>query len=1202
MSDSFIKSAESVEKLLDALEARGLIDDRLMSKLRTKVTRSERPLTAKSLAKFLVEKEHITQGQATEVLGSLVRSGVDVDPAPDEETGEAEGGEEITPIISPASAVDMTVSPLRQLSADAADEDAEGSSIFEPFPSAHIDADGDRGPDVDFGLAPDSELDAQDSDRPSSVQEPVEEPEEAPAAELPPLEDMFGTPTSPAMREPARPLAEDKPLLGEPLESQSIEPAGALETKAKRRKKKKEPKSDNEWDSPLILVGGGGLALLVLGGITIAWLLNTESADEKLTSAQQALESGSYTQAISEYEEFLEDFPRHRDHGLARVRLVVAKLRKATEALNYEIAFDVAQTDLEEVENEEKFGEVAHGELAALLPRIALGLAKEAEAADDPDTAKRLVEQSTAALALSSNTKYVPKSLRYEAELGEVREMLGRIERRRQSQQDLQEAIGAMEQAIGAGDTRAAYAHHVQFVKDHPDLSGDEGLRGMLKKTTAAEQAAIRFVADEQAAETSERPTPWLASLAVANRRVRPAANATAGEGTACVRVDGAVYGLDAATGKLLWRRYVGFAQAAWPVSADDHVLVTDAQRHELMRLEAATGKLIWRQSLGEPFAQPLVIGQRGFLAAESGRLYVLDLTSGARMGYVEFAQPLRVTPAVDRGGERLYLPGDHSSLYALSLADLSCLGVYYLGHAEGSITVTPVPVLNKLAVLENDGVETSRLRLMSLEENGAVAGQVLEKRLTGLATSPPFVAGRRLIVVTDRGQIEVYEVASGDGEEALTLVATRAAAGSKPIVRHVALSGNHVWVGDTQLTKYSILPTGNRLPVVSTENTFENAVFDQPLALFGKTLIHVHRPKGRAGAVVAATKTEQGHTLWEIDLAMPPAGPPVVDNSGKTLAAASAEGYVFRFDEEAIRARVQDEPLDVPMMPARLPALAFAVDLGQGRAAFGAPGSDRLLLYDSASGGTAKWLPLASPLACRVTPWGDGLVAPLEIGQVFYLSAADGSQVGTPFQPLLQPRTTTDYQPAAATDDPRQFVIADGKEKIYLVALVDQPQPHLKAVAEATTPNPIQSPLVVSGDSAVGVAGSSHLVRFRLPSLEPAGEANLPAPATWGPYTADDGLLLATADDQLIAISPDGQIAWQVAIEHGDLAGAPLVTESSVLLAYRKGIIERRSLVDGTSQTTADVAHPLAAGPVRFLKRLVLTAGDGTLLVVDEP
>ncbi|MEX0611602.1 MAG: hypothetical protein WD229_05750, partial [Pirellulales bacterium] len=310
-------------------------------------------------------------------------------------------------------------------------EDYEGSSIFEPFPSPVHELADDR-PEDELRLAPDSELDAEKSDRPTPTREPVEE---KPASELPALAELF---SKAATAKPNRRVAPQPVLLDEPFETPAAAAANALETKSKRPKKKKPIKRKNQWDSPLMLLGGGGLALLLLGGLTIVWLLNTESADEKLSRAQKALDAGSYTQAVTEYQEFLENYPRHHDRGLVRVKLAIVQLRKAAEAANYEAALDLARTELPAVEDEDKFGEVAHAELAALLPGIAAGLAKQAEAAAEPETAKKLIEQSTAALALCDNATYIPKSFRREAELDEVRETLGRIERRQQSQHDLQ--------------------------------------------------------------------------------------------------------------------------------------------------------------------------------------------------------------------------------------------------------------------------------------------------------------------------------------------------------------------------------------------------------------------------------------------------------------------------------------------------------------------------------------------------------------------------------------------------------------------------------------------------------------------------------------------------------------------------------------------------------------------------------------------
>jgi hypothetical protein len=221
-----------------------------MTKLRAKLAGADRPLTAKAVAKFLVEKKHLTQREATEVLGSLVRSGVDVDPTPKEESPE-DAADEATAIISPASAVEIPADPLPQLRSDAAEEDYEGSSIFEPFPTPSRD---EPRPEDDIRLAPDSELDADQPTKVRSAKEPVaDEPE----GELPELGDFFN---KPAATQPARPRAADRPLLEESLEGAAEVPPVALESKTRRRKKKKDVKRTNEWDSPLILLGGGGLA------------------------------------------------------------------------------------------------------------------------------------------------------------------------------------------------------------------------------------------------------------------------------------------------------------------------------------------------------------------------------------------------------------------------------------------------------------------------------------------------------------------------------------------------------------------------------------------------------------------------------------------------------------------------------------------------------------------------------------------------------------------------------------------------------------------------------------------------------------------------------------------------------------------------------------------------------------------------------
>ncbi len=1177
-----------------------------------------RTLVTGGLDCLLIEKKKLTQQQAAEVLAALPadrpadateqpRSAPDA-PPPAAERGDprdADEGEDASSsgssIFSPPAsgsgqfrADDLPAAPPMQedeltlipLDDDEADE-AEKAAADEPPPI----------------IPPPSSVAVGWSGVESSG---VLEVSPLPPADFPPPSALSAGDEPSARRKLDRPTAirKDDEAEGSIVQQEFAKEQPPAEPRKKKPKRPKRQKRKNEWDSPLLLVGGGALVLLTLCGITVAWLLYSESGDDLVEAARKSLEAGSYTQAISEYERFLRDFPRHRDHSAARVALAVARLRQAVDtSRDYPLALDVARQELDAVEDEEKFKDAQY-ELASLLPSIAGGLAKAAEAATDPAEVRERIDQATTALALCTNTNYIPKSLRDEAELAGVRETLEMVQRRLESHEDLQQTLAAMDTAVAASDTPAAYQAERDLLNKHPELGGNESLAAAVARVSAAEQSGIQFVADEQPAATTERPTPWVASLALAHRRrTTPAPD----NGVACVRVDAAVYGLDVASGKLLWQRPTGFDRSpCWPLAVAGDVLVVDATQHELLRLDAATGKLRWRQTLGEEVAPPVVAGDRVLLAARSGRLYLVDLASGTRLGYLQFAQPLLVSPAVDRRSERLYIAGNHSSVYAISLADLTCLGVYYLGHSTGSIRVAPALLMDKLALLEDDGVATCRLHLLALDDRGAIAGQVAEQRLEGLAAGPPLVAGRRLIVATDHGEIDVFEVTPGQGDQTLTAIATREATEDQPLVRHLLVTEGNIWVGDTQLTKYDVLPTGNRLPVESIDESFNGSTFDHALELFGTTLVHVRRPAYRAGVEVAATDTAHGRSLWATELAMPPAWSPVVDPSRRSLLVATSSGYVFRFDEAAIRARVQDEPLAARSPPAPLPVLTVGADLGDGRAVFGAPtASDRLLLVDPAQpDDPARWVRLPSPLACTPTSFADGLLAPMEIGQVAYLDPATGGPLASPLEPRLQPRTRLAYQPAGAVPgDARQFVIADGHDKVYLAAVVDRPQPHLEALVETQVGTyPAIGPVVVLGDAALVATAEPRLLRLSLPKLEVAGDVALPADVVWGPYGVGDRALLVTADGNLSAAAADGTIAWTVPLAHGELAGPPLSADDGVLLAYRDGTLQRVSLADGESLAEVNVEQPLAAGPVRFLGRIVLTAHDGTLLVVDQP
>jgi len=507
------------------LERRRLLSDRLLVKLRELLTGYEHPYTPEELADFLVVKNHLTRDQADNILQSIAGSGVN---------------------LFQANAADLDDDPFA------------GSSIFASRPpsSGEKPAEQQRVTDEDdeYRLAP---LDDVGDVGATSSRSGVLSDEDLPILSVVPnnTEPLSGwtsqTPSSilpnpeaedilePTNIAPQRPLTEElftAPTPPTARRATSLSRGGKKRDKDndKDDKKKSRPsKRKKTWDSPLILIGGGGLILLLLIGVTVWWLLIRQTGNDILAQADAALKAGAYPQAIEQYETYLKDYPRHPEHSLGRVQLAMVRIRQPTEAADFPAAATMAENELKAVEDEEAFKD-AHGEIAALLPQIAQGAANAAEKANPTsEDATKFAGVASQAVALYNNAAYVPKSMRDEAKLANIQDTLDRAARRLKSHIALSDGLKAMEQAVAAGKPVDAYAAHRKLLIEHPELIGDKSLAEAIQKTTAAEQAAIKFVKETKPAETTEQPTPWRAALAVANRRVKPTSPPVGVSGTA---------------------------------------------------------------------------------------------------------------------------------------------------------------------------------------------------------------------------------------------------------------------------------------------------------------------------------------------------------------------------------------------------------------------------------------------------------------------------------------------------------------------------------------------------------------------------------------------------------------------------------------------------------------------------------------------
>ncbi len=1215
------------DDFLNILAEQGLIAPETLSQLRQQAAQHQGRLTPAAILKFLVQQGLVSRDDAKQLLRTTLTLtpqaeagilGPDQSPPPSEPTAPLTlmpaAGSDAT---GPADAEVLTLMPIEETHGPA-DGDATGPADAEVLTLLPIEE--TRGPANDDAPASAEtptlmpiEEERADDDAPALQGWTTTELSAAPA-------DAVVAPPESSPEPPPAPVLEEVPV-------QKLDPV-AQPPSAPRRPRRSQPTS--EWDSPLLIFGGGGLLFLLLVGAIVGLLINREDAEAVLTEARDAFAAGAYRQAIQRYDHFVNTFPSHPQASTAKVKLGMAKLWQATKiAADPERALHTAQQVLDEVQDEAEFRS-AQRDLASLLPEIAQGLAAQAEAATVAAEVDRLVEQTNLSLALCTNTKFVTRQFRDDVVLDEVRQTLARIQQSRVQNEQLATGLSAIQAALATQDTAEAYRIHRQLWGENPGLLQNEQLAQQLINISAAEADTVQFHAETIPAATDPRSDCVTACLVPA---VQTAMQGAPAEGTVAVRMDGSVYGLSARDGTVLWQIFVGHAPGPVPQTLPNgDFLVVDAVHHDLLRLAGPDGTLLWRSGFQSALTTPVVFASRVLVAEQTGKLHVTDLATGARQGYIQFPQRLPVAPACSPRAQQIYVVGEHSSLFTLSSEDFSCLGVHFLGHAAGSIQTAPLAILDKVLVAENAGLTTSRLHILQTHAQGTTASHIRPLKLQGLVNTSLLSAGRRAVVVTSQGQVDVYEVAFGNQQTALTRIARRDADDGAAVARFGLLADGHVWLGGNQLSKLAVLPTGNRMPVQNLDANYPGDTFDHPLQQLEQTLIHVRRPRHRAGALVAAMGMELGNTCWETQLAVPVAGAPSIDATAQQITCLTAAGTAHRFQASpnttpevaddrkrwqqqtvwgaAVNGETRNQRVPHQSLPPQtsaqrdLPVLSSGLDLGQGRLAALAENSPALLHFrPQATANQLQRLELASPASCPAVAWGAGFVVPTQGGQVFLLDRATGKQLGSPFQPPVPPNAKFQWLVPAVHDESARLILSDGQEKIYSLSQATEPQPHLRLEEAADVEyGPLVTRLAVLGDRVA--AGTEHgdVAVYALPTLTAHTTLALDAPIVWGPFATATHWIVATANEELIAVTSEGKITWRQPHRRGPPRGTPYAEGNDLFLLWQTGGVSRLAMDSGQEVAHTPLSQPALAGPWPCGKQLVVTTPHGLVLLLQRP
>ncbi len=337
------------------------------------------------------------------------------------------------------------------------------------------------------------------------------------------------------------------------------------------------------------------------------------------------------------------------------------------------------------------------------------------------------------------------------------------------------------------------------------------------------------------------------------------------------LRAGGSVLAFEGENGKLRWRRYVGDAKDLPPVRLEDGsgVLLSESASLEVLRCSAQDGKVAWRAKIDEGFSRPISVGDDVYVSTESGRLISLDADSGDPKWATQLPQPLETGPGIDDKANRAYVPGDHSNLYLLNTRDGSCLESFYIGHEEGTINVPPVPLFGHVFVIENAGSDYANVHVLSVDESGQnlkVAQSVF--RLTGNVRVSPIIQGRRLIVLTDRGEVDVFDIEPTADREQVTVAAKLSAFYEQPTATQMAVGRSQMWITGTRIGRYELQINTGR--VVRDWSLHELDTFiGEPFAT-DDTLVHARILRGTSAIRVTAANPKTGEEYWHTDVGVP--------------------------------------------------------------------------------------------------------------------------------------------------------------------------------------------------------------------------------------------------------------------------------------------------------------------------------------------
>jgi outer membrane protein assembly factor BamB len=1161
-------------QLLEKLENLGIINPKVLGKIRAEIEKSDKQIKPKSVLAFLVKKNHITEQQAKILLASTK----DLPKKEDE-------FDFVEPEPEPADAREFDTDDLTGLGKEEVVDEAEAIV-----------------PEVNVAVDYDATMTLVDAgDMAGEFAVPTVNPIEVGAV----MPTEVGFPQEPAFDA----LAQDDYA------------SGAYATQSGPQKilpsfKGKKNRSD-QWATKWLYIGFGIFGTLLIG-VAVLWVVNIgQKPEDMFEAAMSSFNQQTYGDAQKKFDNYLDQHATHKDAPKARVKRIHAIIRGTYGLKNYTEVIKQAQMLLPELKAEEDANnqmEELRDDLAVMLPTSLAFISKKAIKITDLPAMKEELIRVSGFRALVDDPVNIPNSRRkspsvnnnYLKIANNIATLEGQIEKEEQYELDLVR----IERLNDQKETDEAFAVYRKLTRNYGDLASRSKIRELMLKISQTERELVKPIALPELKVTNlprNGAVEQTVVLSVTSGQPVPALK----DEVVAFLAEGSVYGIDAGEGTVKWRRFVGFETTNQPVvTVDDKVIISDQRNNDLMQLDLQSGELIWRLEIKEPFLSPSVTDQAIILNTESGKILQLDLATGKLLHAIQLPQPVNVNAMPADRDPYLYQVGSYQNLYVISSQTLDCEKVFSLGHYEGSISTAPQSWTGYILLVVNLGGQ-SDLYVLKPRDKGATLElvQVIPGIVSGTVSTPMKRFGRWMLMTSDTGELRILELYPEEEKNPVNVLTQDVfdAKGSERVF--VTTEGSNLWVAGKGIMRYRVprnLAQFNRIVNVDSSDTFL-----APMNKLDDYLFHIKK-RNRSGMVSASlVDAMELKTVWRTDIGGELAGSPIVYKD--TVIAVNNQGDTFPIDDKVVSSGFAAASLRASKIRSDL-QFETLVELPDNKfVCLGSEGRKDMLLVDLVKN-KSRVLSLVKPadkIACPPIALGSDLVVPTLTGQVARINPNSGAMQGTPFQPALQPNGDMPkwYEPVRL--DESQMVIARGqvgKEMPSVIYTLSGSNPRsIKKTGELVCESPVKSNVVLSGTQLFGVLETpdgDKLTSFTFHPLAIVKDVALEVDLVGGPWATAAGILVATSDGKLHCYQSDLSLKWSTELQDVKFACAPEITANVngwLMLCYQNGKVVWLAPETGKAVSEIDLGQPINHRPLFKGDKMYFGGMDGTIHIVDQ-